>query len=694
MADINGTGGNDFLNFSGTMTTITTTLTNPYTGQTVNVNDIYNLTNSTYDGLGGTDVLLMTNVGDALFATNSSGQATLTSVETLLAGDGGDLIVTASDTVVYGNMTIDGGASNDIIWSNAGDDTINARDGADIADGGTGNDRVNGMNGDDWVSGGFGADIVSGGNDNDTLQYVADSVWAAGYFTVNAGTGELFALEGYNQSYDFLRGDAGQDTIVMTDGNDALIADDPVSPAHVSASGARVNGIEVIDAGAGDDIINLTSLNYSFGNITAYGGTGNDIIWSSAGSDLLEGGSGNDWLDGGDGDDVLRGGPNGTVDGVLQYTQLQHTFYAALIFPQLSEGQALPPADEPNLGIQPDDLSISFETTVRMTFVGTDAGYKNSLGFYRVNAAGEIIDVHMAFANAKAVAVGTAYTLDLDGQTGSDFGLFIVSNGFNTNAGYAGVNFATGTLNFIYHNGLADERIATIDDNAADIRLVWTDGVTERILNGPIYHATPRNGDNGINPDNAQHVVSGILDPDDPTTLRVGFEDLANLGDADYNDVTMDITVDDRTVAIPTIDDDDYIVGGAGNDTIYGGVGSDIIAGGTGADHLYGEEGEDTFLIDVLDSFWDTIHDFSIGFEDDVINIYDVLQGYDPLTDALEDFVRLTASGGDTLLEINATGDVNSAFVSAALIVGGVGGASVADLVAGGNLVADVSALA
>ncbi|MFN3826446.1 MAG: DUF4114 domain-containing protein [Micavibrio sp.] len=695
MADVNGTNGNDFLIFDGDLTTITTTLTNPYTGQTVNVNDSYNLTNSTYDGLGGSDILLMTNVGDALFATNSSGQATLTSIETLQAGDGGDLIITASDSVIYGNMVIDGGGANDIIWANAGNDVINARDGDDIADGGTGNDYVNGQNGNDWVSGGFGADYVIGGAGDDTFQYVADSVWAAGYMTLNSDTGEVVDLEGYNQSHDKFQGDDGADTVVMTDGNDAIIADDPSSLAHPSATGSRLSGIEMIDAGAGDDIINLTSLNYTFGNVTAYGGSGNDIIWSSAGSDLLDGGSGNDWINGGDGDDEIYGGPNGSVDGTLQYYQLQHTFFAALIFPTLNEGQDVTNSAPENLGVHPDDLSVSFETTVTMTFVGTDAGYKNSLGFYRVNSAGEIIDVHMAFANAKTTAVGTSYTLDLDGHTGSDFGLFIVSNGYSNNGNYAGIDFNTGTLSFIYHNGQVDERGATIDDMASDISLVWSDGVTERILNGPVYHTTPRNGDNGINPDDAQHVVSGILDPDDPTTLRVGFEDLANLGDADYNDVIMDITIEDRTVAVPLIDDNDYLVGGGGNDTIYGGVGDDVLSGGSGADHLYGEEGNDIFVIDTLDGFIDTLHDFSMtAGNDDVINVFDVLEGYDPLADLIGDFVRLTASGADTVLEINATGNPSDGFVAAALIVGGVGGASVADLLASGNLVADQNALA
>ena len=692
MADVTGTNGNDFLNFSGTLTTINTTLTNPYTGQTVSVGDAYNLTNLTYDGRSGTDFLLMTNAGDALFATNSLGQNTLTSIETLFAGDGGDLIITADSNVIYGNMTIDGGGSNDIIWSNAGNDTINARAGDDIADGGNGNDLVNGQDGNDLVSGGYGADIVNGGAGDDTLQYGADSTWANGFFTLNADTGDMAALAGLNQSFDQFQGDVGTDTVVMTDGNDALIAHDPSSPAHPFASGSRLTGIEVIDAGAGDDIINLTSLDFSFGDITAYGGTGSDIIWSSAGNDSLAGGTGNDWLYGGDGDDVLSGGPNGGVAGTLQYYNYQHTFYSAILYPQVTEGQAISVV-EPALGIQPDDLSISFETTVTLKFVGTDAGYRNSLGFYRVNAAGEIIDVHMAFVDARATAPGSTYTLELNGQTGGDFGLFIISNGYNANGGYAGINFATGDLNFVFHNGFGDERIATIDDNAADISLIWSNGVQEVTLQGPNYHTTPRNGDNHINADNAQHVISGILDENHPTTLRLGFEDLLNLGDADYNDVTMDVTVEDRTVAIPLIDDNDYLLGGAGNDTIFGGVGNDIIAGGVGADHLYGEEGEDVFVIDTLDGFTDTIHDFSMGAEDDAINIYDVLQGYDPMADAIQDFVRLTSSGGNTLLEINATGDANSAFVSAALILGGVGGASVADLVAGGHLVADQSAL-
>lgn len=693
MADVNGSNGNDFISFSGNLTQINATYVNPYTGQSVSVNDTYNLTGLTYDGKNGSDSLVMTQHGDAIFAVNQAGQATLNSIETIYAGDGGDLLLLAHQSVVYGDMYIDGGLSNDIIWANAGNDYINGYDGHDILDGGRGNDVVDGGNGDDWVSGGHGADLVMGGAGNDMLQYVADAVWGLGSFSFNAQTGDSFNLAGYNQSFDHFSGGTGEDKLVATDGNDAIIAHDSASAAHAMASGSRIDGIEVISTGDGNDFINISGLGASFGNITSYGGNGHDVIWSGGGHDTLHGGAGNDWLYGGDGDDTLYGGPNGSVPGAIYYVHNSHSFFASILYPTLYEGQAIAAADAPALGIRPSDMSVSYATTVKLTFVGTDAGYKNSLGFYRVNEAGEIIDVHMAFTNARATPVGSSYTLELDGQTGHDFGLFIIADGYNANFAYFGVNFNTGALGFYYNYGQADQRLAQITDTADHISLVWSNGSTSRILQGATYHTTPSTGDNSLNPDQAQHVVSGILDPAHPDTLRVGFEDLPNLGDADYNDVTMDVRVEDRTIAKPAFDDNDYLVGGAGNDTIYGGIGNDILVGGAGADRLYGEEGADIFVLDTLDGYVDTIYDFNRA-EQDSINIYDLLQGYDPLSSAIADFVRLTHSGGNSLLEVNATGQAHGSFVAAALIIGGVGGISVDDLLASGHLVADHSAVA
>ena len=82
--------------------------------------------------------------------------------------------------------------------------------------------------------------------------------------------------------------------------------DDSSSPAAVS--GPRIKDIEEIDAEGGNDIVDLTSKRYSYGDITINGGSGNDVLWASGGNDVVRGGSGNDKMNGGAGNDYLDGG--------------------------------------------------------------------------------------------------------------------------------------------------------------------------------------------------------------------------------------------------------------------------------------------------------------------------------------------------------------------------------------------------
>jgi hypothetical protein len=82
---------------------------------------------------------------------------------------------------------------------------------------------------------------------------------------------------------------------------------------------ARFSQIEEIRAGAGDDIVDMTSKQYAYdgsairiyggdGNDTLWGGAENNILFGDAGDDRLVGGAGNDVLVGGAGDDSLQGG--------------------------------------------------------------------------------------------------------------------------------------------------------------------------------------------------------------------------------------------------------------------------------------------------------------------------------------------------------------------------------------------------
>ena len=169
MADtvFTGTASGDFMVMQGDLQHMTMTLTNPYTGETVNINDVYKVNNAAYDGLGGTDALLMSEHGDMLLIKDADGDQTLKNIEQIIAGDGGDVIVLADAEIQYGNVAIDGGGSGDIIWSNNGNDTIFALDGNDIVDGGGGLDKIYGGWGSDYLRGGNGDDIIYGGSRSD-----------------------------------------------------------------------------------------------------------------------------------------------------------------------------------------------------------------------------------------------------------------------------------------------------------------------------------------------------------------------------------------------------------------------------------------------------------------------------------------------------------------------------------------------
>ena len=81
---------------------------------------------------------------------------------------------------------------------------------------------------------------------------------------------------------------------------------------------ARIIDLEVIRAGEGNDIADLTSANIILTDaIKIYGEAGDDTLWGSNGNDTIDGGEDNDTLFGSAGDDTLTGG---TGDDVFQFT--------------------------------------------------------------------------------------------------------------------------------------------------------------------------------------------------------------------------------------------------------------------------------------------------------------------------------------------------------------------------------------
>jgi len=105
-------------------------------------------------------------------------------------------------------------------------------------------------------------------------------------------------------------------------------------------------------------------------------------------------------------------------------------------------------------------------------------------------------------------------------------------------------------------------------------------------------------------------------------------------------------------------DGNDKLYGQDGDDTIYGYWGNDTISGGAGADQLSGGPGADTFVFEAssVGKGVDTISDFSVK-DGDRIDLSDVLHGhFDPVSEALTDFVKIENSGKNSIVSVDLDG--------------------------------------
>ena len=149
-------------------------------------------------------------------------------------------------------------------------------------------------------------------------------VWGGGYRAWHAGgddlgsAGQTVELEGRNRLDDIFIGSDDATLLLLSDdtNGDALFVDDIYSafPDGIDVQ-ARVAKIDEIRAGAGDDVVDLTSPRFKYvgDGLTIRGGGGDDVIWANGGGNRLFGDAGNDRIVGGNGDDVIVGGVGNDV---------------------------------------------------------------------------------------------------------------------------------------------------------------------------------------------------------------------------------------------------------------------------------------------------------------------------------------------------------------------------------------------
>ena len=167
------------------------------------------------------------------------------------------------------DLVIDGDAGPNTIAGGLGNDTIRGNDGEDVLTGGFGNDLLQGGDGDDQLDGQWANDTLEGGNGNDVL---FDTI--GGSDTLRGQDGDDFLTitrSGANSDTLVLEGGAGNDvlsspkgTLNGGDGDDIITATNSVFTIIGGNGDDTINASiatssSTIDAGAGDDVLNLNS---------------------------------------------------------------------------------------------------------------------------------------------------------------------------------------------------------------------------------------------------------------------------------------------------------------------------------------------------------------------------------------------------------------------------------------------------
>ena len=288
---------------------------------------------------------------------------------------------------------------------------------------------------------------------------------------------------------------------------------------------------------------------------------GDDRLAGGNGDDLIVGGGGNDGISGGAGDDRILGDGSKSLFGV----HIEHDY------------------------------------TGKITFQGESAGYRNTLGMYKIADDGTIHDVQIVFANASARGDGGHLTaarssFDVKLHAGDNVAFFILPNGYGQRGNKSLLNDQRGHFEFRTTDG---EHANVLEHNSLELwHISARTGAASRVsteYGAKTFHSIQvAEGGLGVNPDKVVHVHSTF--DVDSGIFKFGVEDLLGGGDRDFNDLSFSFDigkVNGKYLGSRSAGRDDVIDGGDGSDELYGQAGDDRVAGGAGDDRIWGNSGRD-----------------------------------------------------------------------------------------------------
>jgi Ca2+-binding RTX toxin-like protein len=200
--------------------------------------------------------------------------------------------------------TITGTNEADTLNGGAGNDFIDALEGDDIADGSVGDDTLYGRGGFDQLHGGLGNDTLYGGADNDQIYGEAGGDGIFG----DAGSDYLIGDDGNDvieggEDNDFLNGYNGDDTLIGGPGNDYLSGGGGTDLLLGGEGDDWLSsqwGGDTLDGGEGNDVFITYNWPDDGIGLTLIGGVGNDLFEDVGGgyrADVVDAGDGNDIID-------------------------------------------------------------------------------------------------------------------------------------------------------------------------------------------------------------------------------------------------------------------------------------------------------------------------------------------------------------------------------------------------------------
>jgi Ca2+-binding RTX toxin-like protein len=515
-------------------------------------------------------------------------------------------------------------------------DIIYGMGGTDILYGNRADDMIYGGDGTDTLHGGDGIDSLYGGNDNDTLNGDA----GADILTGGIGSDTLSGGAG-SDSYIFAAGD-GADTIsgeVFNVDTDIVF----LGGASVSSTRMWTNSGGTVSIYSGTDVVSIA------GSVTGFSGTTSEArapyieqivfddttVWSMTNGLTLTGtnNAGTEYGYGTGYNDVIYG--LGGTD-ILYGNRADDTIYGGDGNDTLHGGDGI------------DTLYGGNDNDTLNGDVGNDV------------LAGQSGNDTLNGGDGTDTLTGGIGTDTLSGGAGSDSYVFAAGDGSDTISGEAHA---------------VDTDVIVMGGASVSTTRLWTasNGTVSIYSGTDVVSITGSvTGFSGTTSEVRAPYIEQILF-DDTTVWDI------------TNGFTLTGTNNTGTEYGYGTGFGDIIRGMGGTDILYGNRGDDTLYAGDGTDTLYGGAGIDTFAF-VSNTNSDTIADFNLS-QSDKIDISDLLQGYDPLTHAITDFVEITTSGSNSILKVDVDGGANN-FVQIATISGVTGLTDEAALVSSGHLIA------